>query len=192
VADTSSIRVIKEFTYRGVVRKFSNRYHMGTAVPPDSTHWTTLSDAIVTAEKAIFTPFANAGARIVATVGYAPGSEVPVFNKTYSTTGTGAFSAYMTTPGDVAALIRYSTPDRSTKNHPIYCFNYYHAAGTDSGGLTPDTINPAQKTAMQTYASAWITGFSDGTTTFKRSRPSGDLCTGSLVEPFLTHRDLPR
>jgi hypothetical protein len=109
-----------------------------------------------------------------------------------SVTGTGAFATYMTTPGDVAAIVRFSTPDRSTKNHPIYCFNYYHAVGTTSTGLTPDVQNPAQVTALSTYAAAWITGFSDGTTTVKRSRPSGNLCTGYIVEPFLSHRDLPR
>jgi hypothetical protein len=174
-----------------VVRHFSNRYHIGTAVPPDSAHWTTLADAIVTAEKAIYVPLASGGATIAQAVGYAPGSEVPVFTKTYTTAGTGAFTSYIPTAGDSAALVRYSTPDRSTKNHPIYCFNYYHAMVAASAVVPADTVAPTQLTALQTYAAAWLTGFSDGTTTFKRSRPSGDLCTGSLVSSLLTHRDLP-
>jgi hypothetical protein len=192
VASTSSIRVVKQFTYRGTVRTFSNRYHMGTATPADSAHWTTLSDAIVLAEKAIYMPFASAGAKIIETVGYAPGSEVPVFTKTYSTDGSASFASSMVTTGDSAALIRYSTPDRSTKNHPIYCFNYYHCALVSSSGTAPDTLLAAQASAMLTYGNDWITGFSDGTTTYKRSRPSGDLCTGVTVEPLITHRDLPR
>lgn len=158
---------------------------------PDSTHWNTLADAITAAEKAIYFSYAAGGADIVEAVGYAPGSEVPVFTKTYSLAGTGSFASYLQVPGDVAALIRYSTPDRSTKNHPIYCFNYYHAVGQNSASGGNDSLNPNQRTAMSTYAAAWLTGFSDGTTTFKRSRPSGDLCTGSLVAPLLTHRDLP-
>jgi hypothetical protein len=192
MAATSSVRIVKQFTYRGATRNFSNRYHMGTAVPPDSTHWTTLCDAVVAAEKAIYMPIASLGATIVQAVGYAPGSEVPVCTKNYSVNGTGSFSVYTPTPGDAAALIRYATPDRSTKNHPIYCFNYYHAIGYQGTGANPDTLNSAQLSAMQTYANLWISGISDGTTSFKRSRPSGDLCTAALVESMITHRDLPR
>jgi hypothetical protein len=191
MATAASIRVVKQFTYRGVLRNFSNRYHFTGGAPSDSTHWTTLSDAIVTAEKAIFIPLANWGAKIIATVGYAGGSEIPVFNKTYTTDGTGTWTSVLTHPGDVANLIRYSTADRSSKNHPIYLFNYYHSAqeqGTVGGA---DLANAAQRTAMGTYASSWISGFSDGTTNHIRSRPNGNAATGSLVEANLTHRDLP-
>jgi hypothetical protein len=146
----------------------------------------------VTAEKAIFAPFASGGATIVKTTGYAAGSEVPVFTKVYTTDGTLAPSSYAPVPGDCAAVIRYSTPDRSTKNHPVYCFNYYHAIAAQAGVAPYDTLNTAQRTAMATYGAAWITGFSDGTTTFHRSRPTGDLCTGVLVNPLISHRDLPR
>lgn len=192
MAATASVRVVKQFAYRGTTREFSNRYAIGTNNPPDSAHWTTLCDAITAAEKAIYRPLASLGAKIVEAVGYAAGSEIPVFTKVYTLDGTGSFASAMATPGDVAALIRYSTPDRSSKNHPIYCYNYYHAACADSSGTNSDILNAAQKTAMQTYAAAWITGFSDGVTTFKRSRPTGNLVTGSLVETYLTHRDLPR
>ena len=192
MAATSSIRIVKKFTYRGAVRDFSNRYHMGTATPPDAAHWTTLADAIALAEKAIYMPFSAGGADIIEAVGYAPGSEVPVFSKTYSAASTGAFGAGALAPGDAAALVRYSTPDRSTKNHPIYCFNYYHSVWSAAGSTGQDTVLPAQVTAMQTYANHWITGFSDGVTTYNRSRPSGDLCTAALVESLITHRDLPR
>lgn len=191
MAPTWSIRVDKTFTYRGVARRFSNRYHIGTAGPPDSTHWTTFSDAIVAAEKAIFCPLASGGATIVGTVGYAAGSEVPVFTKTYSVDGTLSGTGSVPPPGDCAALVRYSTPDRSSKNHPVYCFNYYHAARIATGAANPDTLFALQSTALGTYASLWIAGISDGTTTFHRSRPTGDLCNGFVVKSFITHRDLP-
>jgi hypothetical protein len=174
------------------VREFSNRYHIGTAYPPDSTHWTTLCDAIVAAEHAIYPALASGGATIVEAVGYAPGSEVPVFTKTYSTDGSLSAAGFLPCPGDVAAVIRYSTPDRSTKNHPVYCFNYYHAVSSNGSAATSDNLQTGQKNAMSTYAAAWLTGFSDGTTTYHRSRPTGDLCNGSLVLPQLSHRDLPR
>jgi hypothetical protein len=183
---------VKQFNYRGVVRTFSNRYHIGTAGPADGAHWTTFSDAIVTAEKAIYAQLASGGAKIITTFGYAAGSEVPVFTKAYTTDGTMSLVSDRTTPGDVAALIRYSTPDRSTKNHPVYCYNFYHGAMSDSTATTADNLAANQAAAMGTYAAAWIAGFSDGTTTFHRSRPTGDLCNGYVVKPFLTHRDLPR
>lgn len=191
IATAPSIQVIKKFNYRGTVRNFSNRYHFHGGTPADSTHWTTLSDAVVTAEKAIYLSFASNGATILETVGYAGGSDIPVFSKTYTTDGTGLFSSTIPTPGDSAALIRYSTADRSSKNHPVYCFNFYHACTANNGTLQNDQLNTGQKAAMVIYAADWITGFSDGANTYVRSRPNGNICTGSLVEPLLTHRDLP-
>ena len=191
MAATGSIRIVKNFTYRGAVRQFSNRYHIGTAVPADSAHWTTFADAVVAAEKPIYAPLGSQGATIVQAVGYAPGSEVPVFTKTYAVDGTFSPTGTYSAPGDAAALVRYSTPDRSVKNHPVFCFNYYHAPRINGSAGTPDTLQSTYVTALQTYASAWITGFSDGTTTFHRSRPTGDLCTGAFVHPEVRHRDLP-
>lgn len=191
MADTASVRIVKEFTYRGAVRTFSNRYHIGTNNPPDSAHWTTLMDAIVAAEKLIYNPTSTGGCKITQGIGYAAGSEVPVFSKNYTQEGVGAFSGGVQTPGDVAMLVRYSTPDRSTKNHPVYCFNYYHAMISQGGNTTGDLPHSAQKSALATYGAAWLTGFSDGVTTFKRSRPTGDLCNGVLVPTYFTHRDLP-
>lgn len=187
MAATPSIKVTKQFTYRGVARKWSNRYHFNGGTPADSAHWTTLSDAIVTAEKAIHI----SNVTIVQTTGYAAGSEVPVFTKTYSTAGTLSGGTGITTPGDVAALIRYSTAARSSKNHPVYLFNYYHGVERDS--TDADTLYSAQRTAMGTYAGTWIgAGFSDGATSYNRAGPNGATVTGQLVETLLTHRDLPR
>jgi hypothetical protein len=191
VATKPSIRVIKQFNYRGTVRNFSNRYHFNGGTPADATHWTTLSDAIVTAEKAMYAALTSGGAKIIATVGYAGGSEVPVFNKTYTTDGTMAAGTGLVVPGDAAGLIRYSTADRSSKNHPIYLFNYYHACYAAPGGITADTLYATQKTAMGVYAASWITGFSDGSNTLTRCGPNGHIATGQLVEAMLTHRDLP-
>jgi hypothetical protein len=187
MAATPSIKVTKQFTYRGVTRQFSNRYHFNGGIPADGAHWTTFSDAVVTAEKAIFT----AAIVIVKTTGYAAGSDVPVFTKTYATAGTKAFTGARPA-GDVAALVRYSTAARTTKNHPVYLFNYYHGieATSSSDG---DTLLAAAATLIAAYAAAWIgAGFSDGTTSYNRAGPNGATATGVLVEPLLTHRDLPR
>jgi hypothetical protein len=54
-----------------------------------------------------------------------------------------------------------------------------------------DKLATGQKSAMGTYATAWIAGFSDGTITCARAGPNGTAATGSVVEEYVTHRDFP-
>lgn len=183
-----SLKVEKTFTYRGVPKVFSNRYHFDNLSPSDAAHWTTLSDAIVTAEKAIFE--SGWGLTITGTTGYDAGSEIPVFSKAYSTAATGVFTSASQVPGDCVALVRYATNARSVKNHPIFLFNYYHQPAYGTGGVA-DTLHTAMRTAMATYAASWITGFSDGAVTHHRCGPQGHVATGALVDPFIRHRDFP-
>jgi hypothetical protein len=189
VASTPSIKILKTLTFRGSLTTWSNRYHFNGGTPSGTTPWTTLADAIVTAEKA-----ALAGAvpiTITGAVGYEAGSEVPVFSKTYATAATGSFAGGVVTPGDTAALVRYSTASRTSKNHPLYLFNYYHGA-LQASAAAPDTLVGSQKTALTTYAGSWVTGFSDGSHTLVRAGPNGQAATGVLVATYLTHRDFPR
>lgn len=187
MSTTASLKVVKTFTYRGTTHTWSNRYHFKTGVPPDGAHWTTLSDAVVAAEKTLY-PNTHT---ITQTVGYAAGSEVPVFTKTYSVAGTFA-GLGLPSPGDAAGLIRYATAARTTKNHPVYLFNYYHGVGAASS-TTPDVQNAAQATAYGAFAATWVgAGFSDGATSYNRAGPNGATATGYIVEPYITHRDLRR
>lgn len=186
MAATPSLRVLKTFTYRGSTRTWSNRYHFNGGVPASDSAWHTLMDNVTTAEQACLSNEVT----IVEAIGYLAGSEVPVSSKSYTKVGTLTTTGFQMQAGDVAALVRYSTAARSSKNHPVYLFNYYHSTAATSAA-TPDTIASTYKTALNTYASGWISGFSDGSVTYNRAGPNGASATGAVVDNNLTHRDFP-
>jgi hypothetical protein len=188
LAATPSVRVIKSFSFKGGTRLWSNRYHFNGGTPADNTHWHTLMDNIVAAEHLAL--WSNN--TITECIGYAAGSDVPVSTKTYSQAGTAnPGSSQLTQAGEVCALVRLSTNARSTKNHPIYLFNYYHGVLTQPSLSNADKLSSNLVTLYGTYASAWISGFSDGTITAVRASPQGAAATGQFVEEYVTHRDFP-
>lgn len=165
---------------------WSNRYYLNNTSIDTQAHFNTLSDAIVTAEKAVYA----SGMTIVQTAYYAPGSDVAVWTRTYSTVGT-CVPTSQKSPGDCAALVRYSTAARTSKNHPLYLFNYYHGV-YNQAGASSDLVDTVQLAALGTYANAWVSGFSDGVTTYKRAGPRGAVAVGYVAETMVTHRDFPR
>ena len=188
-----SIVLIKQMTYRGATRTFSNRYHFEGDLPADNTAWTTFAQHIRDAEKAIYDDTVT----IVQAVGYDAGTATPtnphgdaVFSTTFATPGTGNFSATgPLCPGDCAMMMRYSTPARSTKNHPVYLFNYYHGVYRQTANA--DLVNSDQLTALNAYGDDWVAGFSDGTETRERCGPRGAVATGANADTFVRHRDFP-
>lgn len=181
-----SIKIVKSFAYRGGTQLWSNRYHFTAASPTTAGRWTALSDAIVLAEKACLTQRCT----IVEAVGYDAGSDVPAHFKAYTTVGTFSDGGASLVPGDSAALIRYATAGRSSKNHPIYLYNYVHSVVAQAYP-NQDTLMSTHVTALGTYAAAWIAGFSDGTVTHARCGPQGDVALGYVVKTTITHRDFP-
>lgn len=188
MAATPSILVRKSAEYEGGTREFSNRYHFLGGTPADLTHWTTLSNNVVAAEK-----LASPGrCSFIESVCYAAGSDVPLYTITLS--GTGSYSGGsngIAPPLEVCALIRYSTDQRTGKNHPIYLFSYMRCTVTDVT-VGPEFLKADLKTALTTYAAAWVSGFSDGTNTYNRAGPNGAAALAEIVDEYVTHRDFPR
>ncbi len=180
-----SIKIKLRTPYRGSTRDFSCRFHFAGGTPSDATHWAALALAVRNDMKALV----SSGITFIGSVGYAAGSEVPVWSETVSIAGTLATGS--PTPGDAAFMLRWTTDTRSSKNHPIYLFNWCHGASW-SGSGSSDTLLAAQQSAAQTFAAKWASGgagFSDGAATYHRCGPYGAVGLVGTCDTYVRHRD---
>lgn len=185
--------VAKEFTYRGGPQVWSNRYHTNGPLTITLAEFEILADAVVADEL----PWLSPDHTVVEVSWYDASTAtstnphgLAVHTKAFSDAGTLSASGLVRTPGDCAAVLGYGTDARSTKNHPIYLFNFMHGVYFDSGG-SPDTLADSQRTALEEYGDDWLAGFSDGTNTHTRCGPRGAVAQNRYVKVEVRHRDFP-
>lgn len=182
-----SVRIVKNVPYRGDTREWSNRYFWNqTALPSQSDR-----DAIVAALLVKEKPLCASRVHWLRAIWYAAGSDVPVYEQTLTGSGTMSEAGTDETPGDCATLIRFSTTQRTSKNHPIYLFKYYHDAHIANGG-DPDSVVTVQHQNLDAMGQLLVDGISQGGTTYKLAGPYGAVAQGYVASTKITHRDFPR
>lgn len=186
MAATPSIRSVKTLPRRGGTVQWSNRYHFSGGTPADLAHWTTLADNVTDQEQICFGP----DVEIVEVLCYAAGSDLPIHSITYAKTGTMVVTGTEIPPSDCTLFTRFSTDQRTVKNHPIYLFNYFHGARMDSTAQR-DTPSSLQRTRLQELADGWVSGYSDGAVTYHRAGPNGAVALDAIVATWIGHRDFP-
>jgi hypothetical protein len=188
MADTASVRTVFSFSYRGGTKLWGTRWHFTGLTNPSDAEFASLCDNFQTELLAAIPSFHT----LVSNIGYHPGSEVPVWSRTRNSAGTLVTTGNPDpTPGDCAVTIRWDTTQRTSKNHPIYLFNYFHGATRD--GSTRDTIYGPQKSALEALADKWLAGNVDASgTVCHRAGPHGAVAQARYVNQYITHRDFPR
>lgn len=184
--DTPSITINKRMTYRLVPEVTSNTYHFSGTTPTSDADWSALALAIWNAEK----PCYPAGVEYVGYLGYEAGNEFAVSIKDYVADGvapipgTAPHNANIA-PGDTAATIRWTTPDRTSRGTRIYLRKYFHEPN-----FSNDSLDATYKTALATYGAKMIDGSLPGG--FKVCGPQGAVASNPFVAPFVTTRTLKR
>lgn len=184
---------MKKFTYRGDANEeFSNKYYLTGTDPASPAAWTTLFDALVAEEKKLFTNNVS----IIRGYGYTDDS--PTAASVWSrdlvaaaATVAGTFvGGGQTTPGDVAACVRWKTSRLTSKGKPIYLRKYYHGARADAS--VADNVLAAHKTAYEAFATLLWDGAGVDGREIRGPGQASEVILGSSCLPHLTTRTLKR
>jgi len=170
---------------RGGTVRWSNRWFFSGSNLTSGQY-----SALKTLLEAEYTLILPTTSSIVEYTQYDSGSDVPVASNAVSVAGTLATTGRQFTPSDCAACLRFATAARTSKNHPIYLFKYFHAPMIDTGS-DGESITSTQKTRIDSFGSDCVAGFNDGTSVRHITGPHGASATGYFTHPYITHRDFP-
>ncbi len=126
----------------------------------------------------------------VSTTAYNAGSFLPVYTHSLAAAGTYTDTTNPQAPGEACMLWRFTTDARTTKNHPIYLFKWFHGMQTD--GLTaPDTLRAGIQSTNASHLATILAGISDGTNTRFYTGPFGAVAQTGTVNTLLHMREFP-
>jgi hypothetical protein len=195
VAAQTGLTIIKSFTYRGETEEWSNQYwfNSGLPVPSGEGAWRSLFDQIVGFESSVYT------SRVHVVGGYGYDDNIDDANAVWgvdlrqppNVTVPGLLPAGTTTdhPGDAAVWAAWRTGRRNTDGKPIYLRKYFHDA-RDSADAAGDAIDPAQASALDTFADALGSG-AIGFHVAARGHPE-EVILARSVSAWVTTRTLKR
>lgn len=187
MATEASIKWRFSSSYKGGTKVWSTTFHLTGGDWQDQAHFNTFADNM----KAYLVTLITDRCTMIDATGYNGGSDLPVFTKSYNVACTQATSPNWQSPLEQCILLRFTTTQRSTKNHPIYLFNYIHAV-YPAGASSPETPNSALKSTWDSRCATFIAGITDGSLTRKRCGPRGAVAQTGAAETYLVHRDFPR
>lgn len=174
-------------TYRGNTVTWSNRWFFNQTALPSTGDRDAIAQTMWNQELLQYTTKVT----IVDAIWYAAGSDVPVSTSHPTGACTLSASGRIETPGDCASIIRFTTTQRTSKNHPIYLFKYFHDARYASGGSS-DTQDTTQNGRNLAYGQMMVTGITQSSIVYKAAGPQGAVAQGVSALPLITHRDFPR
>jgi hypothetical protein len=193
VADTIKITLVKEFPYRGAPEEWTNSYHF---LGPDPGDWSTVATNLRNLEMPCFASevvFKRAYCYAVhddaTRAGVTEIVEWGGITGTFSTSGLGLAGS----SGDVAATVRWQTPDFTSGARPkrIYLRKYYHGVFSHSDPVgEQDALATEQLAKFELMAGALTEPDPIGAGDY--CGPRGALAGNYLVSPWLTTRTLKR
>lgn len=195
MASVVGITIVKKFTYRGdASEEYSNTYHLDGAIPANAAAWRTLFDALVAAEKTVYT------SAVSVVRGYGYDSDAADANAVWSVDltvspntpvpGTLSLGSGTPAPGDSAVWVRWKTSRNNSRGKPIYLRKYFHLAIMAAGGVG-DNVLAAQTTALNALGAKLDDGsFAEGRKI--RSRTNAETIISHGASTFITTRTLKR
>lgn len=182
----AGIKLTFSFSYQGNTKVWSQLWHFTGGSWQDQTHFNALSDALWNQVKTV----TCSRVTLVSSTGYNPGSFLPVYTKSYSAAGTYTDTSNPQAHGEACMLWRFTTDQRSTKNHPIYLYKWFHGTQSD-GSTSPDTLRAGIHSSAAPPIAAILAGLSDGTLTRIYAGPRGAVAQSGTCNTLLHVREFP-
>lgn len=181
------IKLVFSFSWRGDTKVWSQKYHF-----TGPTEWETEAqfNTFVAALWDSVKESLPARVTCVEAVGYDADSDMPVHTLAIGEAGEYANTDNPQAPGEACMLWRFTTDARTSKNHPIYLFKWWHGMQTN-GATSPDTLRSGIASTAAGPIGDLVDGISDGDNTRHYCGPNGAVALDGECEALLHMREFP-